>query len=597
MTKTKIDISSQPNQKDMKILEVLHGAKKFNELEIETKKLIQKFPNVAALFNILGFALQQQGHLEKSAANFEQAISMNPKFVFAHNNLGNVLKDLGKFDKALSEYQHAIKLKPNYAEAYYNQALVYKKIRKYNESIKSFQDALKIKSDYLDAYFDLGQVFTTVGKFDEAIENFKKVINLKPDFSMAYNNIFFTLLYMQKDNHEFFLSLTKKFRSSIKIIDQNLLEKNQFENKPKKLRIGFVSGDLWEHPVGYVLSGTLKNLKNKNLELIAYSNFSKKDNFNFKLKSYFDDWYEIGDKKDIEVINQIRKDRINILFDLSGHTGKNRLQIFMNKPAPVQISWGSYPGFIGIPEIDYIIGDPYVTPKKENKYFTEKVAVLPNIWICFTPPEFEVKIEELPAIKNKYITFGSFNNLPKINENVVFLWSKILKAVPKSKIFLKSHVLDDLYFKKLIINNFEKNDINSNSIILEGRSSRKEYFNSYNKVDIALDPFPYSGGITTFEAIWMGVPVLTKKGYNRFVSHQTESINYNSGMTEWIAKDEKEYLSKAINFSSNINELEKIRKNLRKKATSLPAFNTSNFAEEFDKLLWKIWYDFIKYDK
>ena len=343
-----------------------------------------------------------------------------------------------------------------------------------------------------------------------------------------------------------------------------------------------------------MLSGTLKNLKNKNLELIAYSNFSKKDNFNFKLKSHFDSWHEIGDKKDIEVINQIRKDRINILFDLSGHTGKNRLPIFMSKPAPVQISWGSYPGFIGIPEIDYIIGDPYVTPKKENKYFTEKVFVLPNIWICFTPPEFEVKIEELPAIKNKYITFGSFNNLPKINEKVVSLWSKILKAVPKSKIFLKSHVLNDLYFKKLIINNFEKNNINSNSIILEGRSSRKEYFNSYNKVDIALDPFPYSGGITTFEAIWMGVPVLTKKGNKRFASHQSESINYNSEMSDWIAKDENEYLDKAIKFAANVNELKKIRKNLRKKTINLPAFNSTLFAEDFNKALWDIWDNFIK---
>ena len=583
----------QPNQKDMKMLEVLYSANKFNELEIVTTKLIQKYPNIAPLLNILGLALHKQGYLKKAAISYEQAIVISPKFVFAHNNLGNVFKDLGEFDKALSKYQHAIKLNPNYAEGYYNQGLVYKKICKYNESIKSLEYALKIKPDYIDAYFDLGQILVTVGKFEEAIKNFQKVINLKPNFTSAYNNIFFTLLYMKKNDHNFFISLTKKFRSSLKIIDPNLLLKYQFENKPKKLRIGFVSGDFWEHPVGYILLDALKNLKKKNLELVAYSNFSKKDDFSIKLKSHFNKWHEIENKEDVDVVNQIRKDRINILFDLSGHSAKNRLPIFLNKPAPIQISWGGYPGFVGIPEIDYIFGDPYVTPEKENKYFTEKVFILPNIWICFTVPEFEVKIKELPAIKNKYITFGSFNNLSKINEEVVFLWSKILKAVPKSKFFLKSHVFNDSYFKKKIINNFEKNNVSKDSIILEGRSSRKEYLDCYNKIDIALDPFPWSGGISTFEAIWMGVPVLTKKGHNKFVSHQTESINHNSGMSDWIAKDENEYLSKAVKFSSNINGLKKIRKNSREIILKLPSFNTSLFAEEFNKALWEIWDKFI----
>jgi len=589
MIKKKTDTSLQPIHKDMKVLELLYNEKKFKELEIASKKLIQKYPNIPTLLNIFGFALHKQGRFKKAVESYERAIDINPKFIFAHNNLGNVFKDLSEFDKALSKYQDAIKLNPNYAEAYYNQGLVYKKICKYNESIKSFECALKIKSDYIDAYFDLGQILVTVGKFEEAIKNFQKVINLKPDFTEAYNNIFFTLLYIEKNNNDFFISLTKKFRLSLKTIDKKLLSKYQFENKPKKLRIGFVSGDLWEHPVGYILLGVLKNLQKKNLELIAYSNFSKKDDFSIKLKSYFNEWYEIENKEDIEVINQIRKDRINILFDLSGHSAKNRLPIFINKPAPIQISWGGYPGFIGIPEIDYVFGDPYVTPEKEKKNFTEKVFILPNIWICFTAPEVEVKINELPAIKKKYITFGSFNNLSKINEKVVFLWSKILKAVPKSKLFLKSNVFNDSYFKKLIINNFEKNDVSKDSIILEGRSSRNEYLDCYNKIDIALDPFPWSGGISTFEAIWMGVPVLTKKGDNRFVSHQTESINYNSGMSDWVAKDENEYLSKAIKFSSDINELEKIRKNLRKKTLKLPSFDTFLFAEQFDKALWKIW--------
>jgi predicted O-linked N-acetylglucosamine transferase (SPINDLY family) len=593
MIKNKPHETSRPSKEVMKKLETLHALKKFKDLELETTQLILAYPNIASLYNILGFAFHKQKNLKKAASNYEKAVFIDSNFYYAHNNLGNLFKDLKRFDEAIDKYKHAIKLKPDYAEAYYNQGIVYKKIYKYNEAIKSFESALKIRPDYLDAYFDLGQAFVTVGKFEKAIENFEKVINLKPDFTLAYNNIFFTLLYVKKKDHQLFISLAKKFRSSIKNINQNLLIKPKFDVKPKKLRIGFVSGDFWEHPVGYILLGLLKNLKNKNLEIIAYSNFSKKDNFSAKLGSYFHHWHEIGDKGDMEVINQIRNDKINILFDLSGHAAKNRLSVFANKAAPIQISWGSYPGFIGIPEIDYFIGDKYITPKNENKYFIEKVILMPNIWICFTAPDFEVKIKELPAIQNKYITFGSFNNLSKVNAEVVSLWSKIIKAVPKSKIFLKSNVLSDSYFKKEIIENFKKNNISSDSIILEGRSSRNEYLKSYNKVDIALDPFPYSGGITTFEAMWMGVPVLTKKGCNKIVSHQTESINYNSKMSEWVAQDEKDYFDKAIKFASNIDELNFIRKNLRQKTLSLPSYNTSVFSEDFNKLIWKTWNNFI----
>ena len=212
--------------------------------------------------------------------------------------------------------------------------------------------------------------------------------------------------------------------------------------------------------------------------------------------------------------------------------------------------------------------------------------------MCFTAPEFEVIIKELPAIKNGYITFGSFNNLLKINEGVISLWSRVLKAIPKSKIFLKTKALNNLYLKKKIISKFEKNNINSNSVILEGNSPYKESLASYNKVDIALDSFPFSGCITTFEAIWMGVPVLTKKG-NTFVSRQTESINYNIGMSDWIAKDNDEYIIKATQFASNLEKLTEIRVNLRKKALNSPAFNTSLFAEHFNNTLWKMWNNFI----
>ena len=581
----------QPDEESMGILENLYKIKQYPELEIETKKLIKKYPKTAILFNILGLAHQKQGYLNEALSSFKSAILLNPEFAFAYNNLGNVLKDLGRFEEALAEYKKSIKINNKYADTYYNLGTLYKKTHKYNESVESFEKAIRIKPDFVEAYIDLGTTLTMIGDFKEAILIYQKTIKLNPALNFAYSNILFTLCYLENDNPEFYFSLMKKFRSSLTSVKKDSLLKYQFNSKPEKLKIGFISGDFKEHPVGYLLKDTLKHLKNKNLELFAYSNLLKKDNYSIKLKSNFNSWNEIYNKNDKTIVNQIRNDGIHILIDLSGHSAKNRLPVFVNKAAPIQLTWGGYPGSTGISEIDYIIGDAHVTPLKDKKYFAEKIFNLPNIWICFTEPDFDIKIKELPASKNNYITFGSFNNLAKINEKVICLWSKIIKAIPKSRIFFKSSPLDNLDIKKKLISTFKKYNIDSNLIIIEGKSARNQSLESYNKVDIALDPFPYSGAITTFEAMWMGVPVLTKKG-NKFVSRQTESINNNSGMADWVAQNEDEYFKKAIKFSSNIQHLSKVRMNLRKKVLNSPSFNSSLFAKQFDKMLWKLWEDF-----
>ena len=258
----------------------------------------------------------------------------------------------------------------------------------------------------------------------------------------------FTFLYLETADPKFCLSQAKEFRSSLKPINDDLLIKYQFNTKPKKIKIGFVSGDFRQHPVGFFLLDTLKHLKNENLELIAYSNSQIKDSINIGLKSHFTNWREIENQSNMDVINTIREDGIHILIDLSGHSDKNRLPIFINKPAPIQASWISYPGTTGISEIDYIIGDRFVIPENESGHFTEKIFRLPNMWVCFTPPDFDVEISEPPVIKNGYVTFGSFNHLSKINKKVIFLWAKVLKSIPKSKIFLKTKQLNDSYLRE-----------------------------------------------------------------------------------------------------------------------------------------------------
>ena len=301
----------------------------------------------------------------------------------------------------------------------------------------------------MEAYDNLGIVLKKLGKLEESIESYKKAIKIDPNYYEAYSDYLFNLLYLIKYDHQHYIMVAKKFRHNLKKIEDNLCVSYQYNKDPKKLKIGFVSGDFKQHPVGFFLLGILKHLKNKNLELVAYSNFFKKDSLSVELKSHFANWREIENKNDVEVINQIRKDGIHILFDLSGHSAKNRLPIFINKPAPIQASWVGYAASTGIPEIDYIIGDPYVMPPESKDQFVEKTLCLPNIWCCFTKPDFKIeKIETIPALKNGFITFGCFNNFDKLNEKVIKYWAKILNVVPDSKLIIKNAMFKHKHLKK-----------------------------------------------------------------------------------------------------------------------------------------------------
>ena len=352
-----------------------------------------------------------------------------------------------------------------------------------------------------------------------------------------------------------------------------------------------MSADFGNHPGGFFTLSTLRELRRKNFELIAYATIERKDEFSPHFRPLFSKWNLIEKKKDEEVVEKIFKDGIHILIDLQGHSAKNRLTIFMYKAAPIQVSWLGQ-GSTGIPEIDYFIGSPHVTPKNEEKQYVEKILRLPEISQCFTPPDFDIKINSLPVIKNNFITFGCINKFSKVNDDVIALWSKILLSISNSKLLLKNKDFDS---KKIIENTFtrfEKHNINRNRLLLKGESkTRKESIEVYNEIDIALDPFPFQGNTTTCEAVWMGVPVITLKG-NRYLFHFGESINSNLNMCDWIAANHCEYVSKAIKFSSDIDLLSKIRINLRAKALQSPVFDASRFTEHLSGKFWEIWKKF-----
>ena len=567
-----------------------HKLNKIDTAIINYKKALSLKKDFAEAFNNLGNAYIDFDKPKDSLQYFNKALEFNPSYAEAYNGIGAANEKLGNKNDALKNYQKATEIKPDYAEAYNSLGTLYSNLSKFDESLSNYKKAIQLKTNYEKAYNNLGNLLSNLGKFDEATNAYKQAIKIKPDYPKAYSNLLFNLIYKTDFDLNYYLSEAKKFRLNCKTI-KKLKFTYKYETNPKKLRVGFVSADFGNHPGGYFTLGLLRELRKKNFELVAYPTIERKDEFSHHFKSLFSKWILIKKKDDEDVVKQIINDGIHILIDLQGHSAKNRLPIFIYKPAPVQVTWLGQ-GSTGIPEIDYFIGSNYITPKDEEKHYVEKVLRLPEISQCFTPPDFDLKIENLPAIKNNFITFGCVNKLAKVNDNVIALWSKILLSVPNSKLLLKNKLLNSKEIIDTTIQRFKKQNVKKEQLILEGESeTRKELLNIYNKIDIVLDPFPFQGNTTNIEAVWMGVPIITLKG-NRYISHFGESINSNLNMSNWIAENYEDYILKAKKFSSNINELSKIRTSLRQTSLQSPVFDAARFSKHFDQMLWKIWKDF-----
>jgi predicted O-linked N-acetylglucosamine transferase (SPINDLY family) len=349
----------------------------------------------------------------------------------------------------------------------------------------------------------------------------------------------------------------------------------------ESLRIGFVSGDLRSHPVGYFIEGLLAQLQSSSIELFAYPTVNTEDNLTGRLRACFHEWSPLVGLNDKDAALKIHSDGIHILIDLSGHTAENRLPVFAWKPAPIQVGWLGYFASTGLSEMDYILGDPCVTPHEEADHFSEKIWQLPETYLCFTPPDLDLKVAPLPAWTNGFVTFGCFNNLARMTDEIVSVRATILHAVPDSKLFLKDKQLDHESGRHRVLSRFAAVDIEADRLILEGKSPREDYLACYDRVDIALSPFPYGGGTTSVEGLWMGVPVITKKG-NHFLSHLGESIAHNSGLSDWIASDEEEYVAKAVAYASNLESLSELRNGMRELILATPLFDVPRFALRFE---------------
>lgn len=546
-------------------------------------KFTEEYPMHHFGWKVLGAIFCRMGRLEEALDASLQSVELEPQDPEAHCNLGNIYQASKRIKDAVKSYQNAIRIRPDFAEAYSNLGVMLEEMGLSDDSEKVIRKAINLAPTFAPAYYNLGNTLKSLGRFRDAEDCYIRAIELQPEYFEAHNNLLM-LSGSMCFQAERYLKYAKGFADAIGIQATNRFTTWRSTNNPARLRVGLVSGDFNSHPVGYFLEGLLARLQFSSIELYAYPTVNIIDGLTLRIKKFFSSWTLLFDKSDDEAAKIIYGDAIDILIDLSGHTVNNRLAIFARKPAPIQITWLGYYASTGLSEIDYILGDPFVTPLAEEHHFTEKIWQLPESYFCFTPPANDITVNQSPALVNNFITFGCFNKLNRMTEHVLLSRVKILQGTPGSKLFLKDRQLENQSRRDYYISLFEQYGIDSERLILEGMSNREEYLNCYNRVDIALSPFPYGGGTTTIEGLWMGVPAVCLKGYS-FLSHIGETIAENTGLSDWIATDEEDYIVKSIKFASNPNALDNLRSSLRERLSKTPIFNADLFSQNFELAL------------
>lgn len=546
--------------------------------------------HVLAHYN-LGIVLKDLGRAGEATASNRKAIALKPDFAEAHYNLGMALADLGQLEEAVASYQQALKLQPRFLGAHCNLGIALKDLGRYDEAVVSFERMIELKPDDAAGHNNLGNLLKDLGRLDETAAHCREALRLKPDYHEAASNLLFALNYVAGQQPQVLLDEARAYGERVASRAQPFTAWPNTPDALRPLRIGLVSGDLNQHPVGFFIEGVLKALSTQakgRLSLHAYATQSRRDTLSDRIQACCDTWCAAAGLSDQALAERIRADGIDILVDLSGHTAYNRLPMFALKPAPVQASWLGYFATTGVAAIDYLIADPWTVPEAHEAYFTERIWRLPDTRMCFTPPDVDVPVSSLPALQQGHVTFGCFNNITKLNDEVVALWARVLIVVPGSRLMLKAKQLGEASMKAKLLARFEAQGIEAGRITLEGRSPRADYLAAYGLVDIGLDPFPFTGGTTSAESLWMGVPVLTLDG-DRLVARQGVGLMMNAGLPDWVARDADDYVARAVRLSADLPALASLRAVLRQQVQASPVFDGERFARHLEAAFRGMW--------
>lgn len=612
---------------------VLKEQESFSEARVALRKSIEisnDRPDEFETHYLLGEISELEEDIEDAIRHYTEALRQKPDFSLACKNLCRIYSQRGELHAVRSLLEKSIALSPACADYRVWLADICAKEVDFKRVVEHLRVAVDLGVRTLDTYMTLGAALCRTGKVTEGaqfmalaeamnpdiayvkeyevgyyhlsagnlqrgLEHLERSVALNPDFLPAHSSILVTLSYSPHGGESRYREAALRYAAAAKrkvtrpLPSSFDLAQMVPESARTKLRVGFVSGDFREHPVTHFLVDVLKSLDRSKLHLAAYSNNPLDDASTDTLKQLFDEWHSIRHLNDSDAAKLVYDHQIDILFDLSGHTGENRVAIFAHRPSPVQVTWLGYWASTGLPEMDFILADPVSVPIGSTQWFSEKVYRLPRTRLCMNvpSPSREITPSPPPCITNGFITFGSFQQLTKMSDKVLAAWSFVLNAVPDSRLRIQTKAIETLSLREKLCQDMRDADIDLSRVTLAPASGLDSYLEAHNEVDLLLDTFPYPGGTTTAFALWMGVPTVTLAG-ETIISRQGAAMLQCVGLTDLIAESESDFVSTAVQLASDRDRLARLRAELRQVALASPLFNASRFAADFQEAVFRM---------
>lgn len=567
---------------------IAHGERQFDQALEMLRHAIEIKGDDATYYASLGLVLADRGEFTSAIDSYLTAIRLDPEYADAYFNLGIAYRCCNQIDDSIDAYQKALQIRPSFPQALNNYAHVLRQSGRLEEAAEICRRTLELQPDHIESRNNLGVILKDLGRLDEAIDCLEKAISIDPQSPALRSNRLYSLYYRQADDAQHIYNEHVRWAAEVAVPLHSASPLHSNDPSPdRKLRVGYVSPDFREHCQSLFTVPLFSTHNHEQFEIYGYSNSSDADDVTAKLKSHADHWRDIAGVSDAQVADMVVADEIDILVDLTLHMGRNRLLLFARKPAPVQVTWLGYPGTTGLSTIDYRLTDPYLDPPGEHDaFYSEHSYRLPDTFWCYAP-QAEIEVSDLPADRNGFITFGCLNNFCKVNDGVLKLWRQVLLAVPESQLVLlaprgaaRDRILESL-------------NVRSDRISFLDFQRRKDYLQTYHKVDICLDTFAYNGHTTSLDAIWMGVPVVSLCGRTA-VSRAGWSQASNLGLTELVAHDTHAFVEIARRLAADRGYLRTLRASLRAKMISSPLMDAPRFARNIEQAYRTMWQNWVR---
>jgi predicted O-linked N-acetylglucosamine transferase (SPINDLY family) len=567
-----------------------HQAGRLTEAERGYRQILQRLPEHPDSLHLLGVIALQTGDLEAAFALVQRAVALRPDGAVYRNNLGQVLERLGRGDEAVAAYEAAIELDAHYAEAFNNLGHILERRDHLAEAEAHYRTAIRLSPKYAEPHTNLGNVLKDRGELDEAIASYRRAIALRPDLSLLHSNLLLTLHY-----HASFTpaDLAGEHREwAERHVAPIASDRRPHDNDPepgRRLRIGYVSPDFREHAVARFVLPVFREHDRRQIEVFAYSDVTRPDRVTELIRAHVDQWRDVQTLGDEQLVDSIRGDRIDILVDLAAHSARNRLLAFARKPAPVQVTYLAYCSTTGVDAIDYRFTDRFLDPPGEDlTHYSERSIRLPDCYWCYSapalPPDRLPPSDRLPGPP----TFGCLNNFAKVTAATLKLWMQLLLRVPEDALLLYARADGHRDRVRLAL---RQAGVPATRVTFVGRQPLEDYLQTYRRIDVALDPIPFTGGTTTCDALWMGVPVVSLSGRTA-VSRGGSSLLANVGMGHLATRSEEQYVDLAAGLMRDVEGLAVLRQELRARLQSSPVMNAPDFARGLEAAfrdMWRTW--------